>query len=88
MPNENPPRDRFDVVPRRRGRIGAHRAEHPHGRAIVVVLWVVLALVVFGAAGVVGFLALLHNSPLAGAELVPGDVLIAAGSYTTIAVGG
>lgn len=71
MPNETPARDRFDAVPRRRGRIGAHRAEHPHSRAIVVILWVVLAVVVLVAAGTVGFLTLLHNSPLAGEALAP-----------------
>lgn len=56
--------DRFDAVPRRRGRIGAHRAENPGGRGLIVFLWVVIAIVVVVAAGIVGFLTLFHDSPL------------------------
>ena len=80
MPNETPARDRFDDVPRRRGRIGAHRAEHPHSRAIVVILWVVLAVVVLLAAGTVGFLTLLQNSPLATSAIAALDALSLAGA--------
>ncbi|WP_119696954.1 hypothetical protein [Microbacterium halotolerans] len=67
MPTQTSSRDRFDDAPRNRGRVGAHRAEKPGGRGIVVVMWVLIAIVVFLAAGTVGFLALFQNSSLLGA---------------------
>ncbi|MFT4219827.1 MAG: LytR C-terminal domain-containing protein [Microbacterium sp.] len=56
MPNESFPRDRFDDVPERRGRIGAHRAENPRMRGGVVFLWAAAATIVLVAAGVFGTL--------------------------------
>ncbi len=78
VPTETHPRDRFDDVPRQRGRIGAHRADEPHARGIVVLMWVVIALVVFGAALVVGFLALAQDNPLLSAPAGQGPVLAVA----------
>lgn len=64
MPNDADAPDRFDAVPRKRGRIGAHRAENPGGRGLIVFLWVVIAVVVVVAAGIVGFLTLFQDNPL------------------------
>lgn len=45
-------KDRFDDVPRRPARIGAHRAETPRLRVGVIVLWSVVATVAIVAGGV------------------------------------
>lgn len=85
VPTETHPRDRFDDVPRQRGRIGAHRAEEPHARGFVVLMWVVIAVVVFGAAATVGFLALVQDNPLLGASVDHGAALAAAQRIITVA---
>ena len=46
------PKDRFDQLPAGSGRVGAHRAENPHMRGWVVLLWAALATVVLVAAGI------------------------------------
>jgi len=56
VPKTTYPRDRFDDVPRERARVGAHRAENPHLRAWVVLLWAVLATIVLVAVGIFGSL--------------------------------
>lgn len=55
MPS-NITRDRFDDVPRDKGRVGAHRAEHPSMRGWTTLLWASVAAVVLFAAGVFGTL--------------------------------
>lgn len=67
MPTHDHPRDRFDDIPRDARRIGAHRAENPRGRWVVVLLWVLVVLAVLIAAGIVGFVAILNDSSLMGA---------------------
>ncbi|MCR2791733.1 LytR C-terminal domain-containing protein [Microbacterium sp. zg.Y625] len=52
------PKDRFDQLPAGSGRVGAHRAENPHMRGWVVLLWAALATVVLVAAGIFGTLVL------------------------------
>ncbi|MFJ6680058.1 LytR C-terminal domain-containing protein [Microbacterium sp. NPDC091382] len=48
--------DRFDDLPVRSARVGAHRAEAPRLRVGVIVLWSVVATVAIVAAGVFGTL--------------------------------
>lgn len=67
MPTETYPRDRFDDVPRRRHRVGAHRAENPRLRVGVVLMWSALSVVVLFCAGVVGFLTLSQQGAIAPA---------------------
>lgn len=50
------PRDRFDDLPDDAGRVGAHRAENPHMRGWVVLLWAALATIVLVALGIFGTL--------------------------------
>ncbi|MCR2826859.1 LytR C-terminal domain-containing protein, partial [Microbacterium sp. zg.Y909] len=49
---------RFDQLPAGSGRTGAHRAENPHMRGWVVLLWAALATVVLVAAGIFATLVL------------------------------
>lgn len=60
--------DRFDDLPARRGRVGAHRAENPrlNGRAVLV--WSALATVVLVTAGVFGSLVATGRIVLTTAE--------------------
>jgi len=48
--------DRFDDLPARSARVGAHRAEAPRLRVGVIVLWSIVATVAIVAAGVFGTL--------------------------------
>ena len=68
VPQPSYPRDSFDDVPGGGDRVGAHRAENPHLRAGVVLLWAAVATVVLIAAGVVGTLAVTgrFGTPAAG----------------------
>ncbi len=52
------PKDRFDQLPAGSGRVGAHRAENPHMRGWVVLLWAALATVVLIAGGIFATLVL------------------------------
>lgn len=56
MPKTTYPKDRFDEVPRERGRVGAHRAENPRMRGWVILLWAIIATIVLVAAGIFGSL--------------------------------
>lgn len=60
--------DRFDDLPTRRGRIGAHRAENPRLNGRAVLTWSALATVVLAAAGVFGSLVATGRIVLAPAE--------------------
>ncbi|MEJ1155117.1 LytR C-terminal domain-containing protein [Microbacterium marmarense] len=51
MPKTSVPKDRFDDLPES-GRIGAHRAENPHMRGWVVLLWAALATIVLITVGI------------------------------------
>ncbi|QAY58745.1 LytR family transcriptional regulator [Microbacterium protaetiae] len=68
MPKPSYPRDRFDDAPVEVDRVGAHRAENPHLRAGVIVIWAAVTTVVLIAVGVVGTLALTgrFGTPAAG----------------------
>ncbi|MEV8266990.1 LytR C-terminal domain-containing protein [Microbacterium sp. NPDC076911] len=55
MPKTSVPKDRFDDLPES-GRIGAHRAENPHMRGWVVLLWAALATIVLITVGIFGTL--------------------------------
>lgn len=56
MPKTSYPRDRFDDLPADAGRVGAHRAENPHLRGWVILLWAALATIVLIAVGIFGTL--------------------------------
>ncbi|KRA24110.1 hypothetical protein ASD65_06485 [Microbacterium sp. Root61] len=56
MPKQSYPRDRFDDLPSDPGRVGAHRAENPHMRGGLVLLWAVIATIVLVALGIFGTL--------------------------------
>ncbi|MCR2784089.1 MULTISPECIES: LytR C-terminal domain-containing protein [unclassified Microbacterium] len=56
MPRPTYPKDRFDQLPPSSGRVGAHRAENPHMRGWVVLLWAAVATVVLVAVGIFGTL--------------------------------
>lgn len=56
MPKTTYPKDRFDQIPPTSGRVGAHRAENPHMRGWVVLLWAAVATVVLVAVGIFGTL--------------------------------
>lgn len=83
MPTDDHPRDRFDDIPRDARRIGAHRAERPRGRWVVVLLWVLIVLVVLAAAGTLGFIAILNDSSLTGAA-VPVGVALSDGAASAL----
>ncbi|MDE0547117.1 LytR C-terminal domain-containing protein [Microbacterium sp. C7(2022)] len=51
MPQSTLPKDRFDDLPDS-GRVGAHRAENPHMRGWVVLLWAALATIVLIVLGI------------------------------------
>lgn len=50
------PADPFDLVPRKAGRVGAHRAEQPRTKAWIVLLWAVVATAILVTVGVFGAL--------------------------------
>lgn len=56
MPHHAAEPDRFDDLPSDSARVGAHRAENPRMRGVVVVLWSVVAVVVIVTLGIVGTL--------------------------------
>jgi len=53
-----PPRDRFDDVPTRMPRVGAHRSPRKPGRGWIAFLWAVLATAVLVVVGMFGLAAL------------------------------
>ncbi|MGZ0713082.1 LytR C-terminal domain-containing protein (plasmid) [Coraliomargarita sp. W4R53] len=55
MPETSVAKDRFDDLPES-GRIGAHRAENPHMRGWVVLLWAAVATIVLITVGIFGTL--------------------------------
>lgn len=74
-------RDRFDDVPAKTARVGAHRAEKPRLRVGLIVLWSVVATFaiviagVFGTLFATGRLALLPNgSPSADSQIVAPEI--------------
>lgn len=64
MPQSSYPRDRFDDVPRDPARVGAHRAQRPRGRWIVVLLWWLLAVGILTGGGILAFLALSNTNSI------------------------
>lgn len=64
MPQHTFPRDRFDDVPNDPARVGAHRAQRPRLRWLVVLLWWLLAVAVLMGAGILAFLALSNTNAL------------------------
>ena len=86
------PRDRFDEVPHESGRVGAHRAEQPGMRGVVVLLWAAVATVVLVIAGIVGFLYLSQQGALPAATEEPAPVETTTAtvdtSYTVLVLNG
>ena len=62
MPSQKFPEDRFDAVPRKGARVGAHRAPHPGVRPLAVVLWALVIAVILFIAGFIGITMLMHNA--------------------------
>lgn len=69
MADETYAKDRFDDVPRDRGKVGAHRAEQPRMRGLVVFLWAALAAIVLFVAGLLIVLAIMGRGPFAGSAI-------------------
>ncbi|WOF23874.1 LytR C-terminal domain-containing protein [Microbacterium betulae] len=86
------PRDRFDEVPHESGRVGAHRAENPGMRGVVVFLWAAVATIVLVIAGVLGFLYLSQQGALPAPTDDPAPVETTAAaidtSYTVLVLNG
>lgn len=64
MPS-NYPKDRFDTLPRRIDRVGAHRPPAQRGRGWIAFWWALAATVVLIAVGVVGLFILDHRLDVA-----------------------
>jgi len=64
MPS-NYPKDRFDSLPRKIDRVGAHRPPASRGRGLVVFWWALAATVLLIAVGVVGLFIIDHRLDVA-----------------------
>ncbi|AZS44455.1 LytR C-terminal domain-containing protein [Microbacterium oleivorans] len=76
-------KDRFDDLPARTSRVGAHRAEAPRLRVGVIVLWSAVATVAIVAAGVFGTLFATGRLDLAQASKPSGTSQVVAPKVDT-----
>ncbi|MFT4233465.1 MAG: LytR C-terminal domain-containing protein [Microbacterium sp.] len=77
------PRDRFDDVPEKHGRVGAHRANTPGVSGGVVFLWAVVATILLTVIGIFAFRTASTQSALPDDS---GDDIVATAQPTDVAV--